>query len=457
MNTLDRQHRRILHRRTAVRTVVYYVIFACLWIYLSDTILAWLISDPGQLTLVQTIKGGLFVLVTATLLYIYLSHRLAELRNHEETLETERETSRKDIQERFRQLNTLFDSMNAVVYVADLETYELLYVNRFAEDFFGQDWQGRKCFSYLQNGMTEPCNFCTNPQLIRHGEPGTPVIWEFLNTTNNRWYECFDHAIRWTDGRLARLEVALDITERKELEKIKDDLLSSMSHEMRTPLTAISGFAELLKDEQEIPEQHRHHVDIIYNEAEKLTELVNSFLETRRLKIDRTRIGYEYLPVQDLLEKARQQARDCKKCHTIRIDCQAETQVYGNRHELIQVISQLLANACRYSPQGGEISLNAHTIDNQTSICVTDHGIGIPHHELDAIFTPFHRLDTGDCRTTGGIGLGLSLAREIVILHGGQILVDSTFGHGSKFTIVLPLPADKARTIKDPAPATRPS
>ena len=263
-----------------MRTVALYAVFACLWIYFSDTILAWFLSNPDQLTRAQTIKGGLFVLVTATLLYIYLSHCLQVLRSREADLAEARDKSRQDTQERFTQLNTLFDSMNAVVYVADLETYELLYVNRFAREFFGQDWQGQKCYHYLQEGIDRPCAFCTNPQLVNHGEPGAPVIWEFLNTKNNHWYECFDKAIRWTDGRLVRLEVAIDITERKELEKIKDDLLSSMSHEMRTPLTAISGFAELLLNETDVPEQHRRHIEIIYQEADKLTDLVNRFLDS---------------------------------------------------------------------------------------------------------------------------------------------------------------------------------
>jgi PAS domain S-box-containing protein len=442
MSTIENQERKTLHRRAAAGTVALYAVFACLWIYFSDTVLAWFVSSPDQLTMAQTIKGWLFVLVTATLLYLYLSHCLQMLRTREEGLEEQADKARRDAQDRFAQLNTLFDSMNAVVYVADLETYQLLYVNRFAEEFFGPSWEGLKCYKYLQQGIDHPCDFCTNPQLISNGADGSSITWEFLNTKNNHWYECFDKAIRWPDGRLVRLEVAIDITERKELEKIKHDLLSAVSHEMRTPLTAISGFAELLKNEQAIPDQHRRHLDIIFKESEKLNELVNNFLDVRRLKIDRARVDYEYLQVQGLLEKARGSIRDCKEHHQIEIACQPGAQLYGNRQELTQVIVQLLANACRYSPKGGQISLTAQSSGNQTTICVIDQGIGIPQHELDAIFKPFHKLDSGDRRTTGGIGLGLSLAREIVILHGGQIQVESVPGQGSRFTILLPLPGD---------------
>ena len=457
MSATDQQDTRTLHKRTAVRTVVFYVILAGLWIYFSDTLLAWFFSDPAQLTQAQTFKGWFFVAVTAILLYLYLDYCLQVQRNYEEALEEEQDKAQLDIRERFKQLSTLFDSMNAVVYVADFSTYELLYVNRFAEEFFGQDWRGRKCYHHLQEDINLPCDFCTNSQLIIDGEPGDPVVWEFLNTKNKRWYECFDNAIRWTDGRLVRLEVAQDITERKELEKIKDDLLSTMSHEMRTPLTAISGFAELLLNEPEIPEQQMRHIEIIYNEAEKLTELINRFLDVRRLKTDRTRINYEYLPVLDLLEKAKERCRDCKAHHLIQIECQADTQVYGNRQELTQVITQLLENACRYSPKGGEISLTAQSIADGTSISITDSGIGIPEHELESIFKPFHRIDTGNRRSTGGVGLGLALTKEVIALHGGEINVKSTPDQGRAFTILLPKPIDRDNTLNVNTPDARKS
>lgn len=438
MPTVDPQQRRVLHRRTAARTVLLYTLVAGLWIYFSDAILALFISDSAQLTHAQTIKGWLYVIVTASMLYLYLSHCLQQLRNREESLEEERDKAQQEIRDRINQLSTLFDSMNAIVYVADLESYELVYVNRFTAECFGQDWRGHKCYNYLQEGIGKPCDFCTNPQLIQNGESGEPVTWEFLNTKNKRWYECFDKAIRWTDGRLVRLEVALDITERKELEKIKDDLLSSVSHEMRTPLTAISGFAELLVDEQRIPEPQRRQIDIIYQEAEKLNELVNRFLDIRRLKTNRARIGYEYLSVQELLENAQKSCHDRKEHHTFLVDSQEGLAVYGNHRELAQVITQLLDNACRYSPNGGQISLVATTAGKDISICVSDNGIGIPHHEQEEIFKPFHRLDTGDNRSTSGVGLGLSVAKEIITLHGGRIQVESTPGHGSTFTIMLP-------------------
>lgn len=442
---MDTQQRKHLHRHTLIRTVVFYALVASLWIFLSDGVLAWMINDPELLTRAQTIKGWLFVLVTATLLFLYLNHSLRTLRNREEQLEEEQSRVQQERQERFEQLNTLFDSMNAVVYVADFSTYELLYLNRFAEEFFGKDWQGRTCYQYLQDDIERPCDFCTNSQLIKNGAPGTPVSWQFRNTKNQRWYECFDKVIRWTDGRLARLEVALDITERKELEMVKDELLSTVSHEMRTPLTAISGFAELLLDNQEVPEHIQRHLQIIFNEAEKMTELVNNFLDVRRLKTDRTGIDYELLKVEELYNKALESCRDCKDRHEVRFGGDTVAEVLGNRKEMTQVIRHLLSNACRYSPEGGIVELTVETKPHEIQLCMTDHGIGIPAHELKNIFKPFHRLDTGDSRSTSGVGMGLVLVKEIVTLHGGRIWVESVPGEGSSFYVALPNPAEQPK------------
>jgi PAS domain-containing protein/anti-sigma regulatory factor (Ser/Thr protein kinase) len=436
------QQRKERHKRTAVRTVLVYAAFASLWIYFSDQVLALFIKDPALMTQLQTIKGLLFVLITTGLLYLYLSHCLHALRIQEDALTIEQDNAQQNLREHFKQLNTIFDSMNAIVYVADIETYDLLFVNSFAEDFFGQGWEGRKCYDFLQKGIDRPCAFCTNSRLLDNGKPGKPVVWEFCNTSNQRWYECFDKAIYWTDNRLVRLEVAMDITERKGLEQIKDDLLSSMSHEMRTPLTAVSGFAELLLNETGLPKEHKRHVEIIHREAEKLAELINKFLDMRRLKINRARVDYEQILVSSLLEQAKKKYSDCKESHELKITCDPDALVYGNRKELMQAICQLLENACRYSPAGGEISLWARRDELGTTISIKDQGIGIPQHEIESIFQPFHMLDTGNSRSTSGVGLGLYVAKEIVDLHGGQIKVESTPGQGSTFIILLPAPGN---------------
>ncbi len=114
-----------------------------------------------------------------------------------------------------RSITTILDSIDALVYVSDMDTYELLFVNKYGRDIWG-DIQGQICWQSLQEGQDGPCSFCTNDRLLdKDGLPTGVYVWEFQNTINNRWYQCRDEAIPWVDGRLVRMETATDITERK--------------------------------------------------------------------------------------------------------------------------------------------------------------------------------------------------------------------------------------------------
>ena len=119
------------------------------------------------------------------------------------------------IRSQFVQISTIFDSLNALVYVVDMASYRLLYLNKYGAQLFGDGWEGRPCYEVIQGGKTVPCDFCTNDKLVLDGQPLPPYIWEYQNVTSGRWYQCIDKAIRWTDERLVRMEIAIDITERK--------------------------------------------------------------------------------------------------------------------------------------------------------------------------------------------------------------------------------------------------
>lgn len=121
--------------------------------------------------------------------------------------------------EHYRSIATILDSLDALVYVADMNTHEVLFLNRYGKEVWG-DFKDKPCWKLLQSEQTGPCRFCSNPKLLdARGEPTGVWVWEMRNTVNGRWYECRDQAIRWWDGRLVRLEIATDITERKRLEQ----------------------------------------------------------------------------------------------------------------------------------------------------------------------------------------------------------------------------------------------
>ena len=131
---------------------------------------------------------------------------------------TERKLAEQALKSSYERFQAVMDNLDVIVYVADMESHEVLFVNKLSKEVFG-DITGRVCWESIQAGQSGPCAFCTNSRLINSdGTPAEPVIWEFQNTANNRWYECRDQAIRWIDGRLVRLELAADITSRKKLE-----------------------------------------------------------------------------------------------------------------------------------------------------------------------------------------------------------------------------------------------
>ncbi len=147
----------------------------------------------------------------------------------------------------FRETASLVDALNAAVYVADIETHELLYLNRYAAEIFG-DNLGRRCYEVLQAGKTAPCSFCTNGRLLVSGKPGPPVVWEFQNTITGRWYMCIDKAIPWTDGRMVRMEAAVDISDRKRAEQTAEFLAEASkqlaaSLDNPTPLAQVAQLA----------------------------------------------------------------------------------------------------------------------------------------------------------------------------------------------------------------------
>ena len=133
---------------------------------------------------------------------------------------SDQKTSERDSNEaNYSAITTILNSLDALVYVADIGTHELLFFNDYGQTQWGAP-EGRRCWEVLQKGQQNPCDFCTNPKLVNeHGEPSGVYVWEFQNTHNGSWYQCRDQLIKWPDGRLVRIEIATDITERKLMEQ----------------------------------------------------------------------------------------------------------------------------------------------------------------------------------------------------------------------------------------------
>jgi len=410
-----------------LKIAIIYAVVSGFWILFSDKLLVYLVTDGELITELSILKGWAFVIVTAYLLY-------ALIRRHIQT-----------VQNQFNQLTTIFDAINAVVYVADLENYEILYLNRFGSSIFGENWEGRKCYEVFQSDQELPCPFCTNELLTAAGKPLPPHVWESQNTVTGQWFQCIDRAIYWTDRRLVRLEIAFDISEIKGMERMKDEMVSAVSHEMRTPLTAMLGYTEYILDNEVSPAKQKEFLRTIYQETERLNELIGNFLDLQRLKMRQEPLPLTGLSPEELLRDISALFGAAPKKHRIVLECPPDLpRILGNAGQLHQMFLNLVSNAVKYSQEGTTITVGAEANGETVLFRVRDEGVGIQPDMREKIFERFYRINNTDRRLVGGAGLGLALVREIVSAHCGKVWVESTVGKGSTFCVQLPtLPADQ--------------
>lgn len=351
---------------------------------------------------------------------------------------TERRRAEEEMRMQLEQISVVFEAINAVVYVADLENYQLLYLNRQGESLFGADWAGKKCHAVLQGGQNEQCSFCNNDVLVKDGVAQEPYVWEFRNKVNGHWYRCIDRAIRWPDGRLVRVEIAFDITDNKQMEQLKDEMISSVSHEMRTPLTAILGYAEFLLENDPAPDARATYLKTIFDEAEKLNQMIEAFLHLQRHKARQHPPTLRPFAVRELLAEAVKHFRETSTVHQFQIDCPEDLpMIRGDKEQLRQLFDHLLGNALKFSPAGGSITLGARWHEERINLWVEDQGVGIPADRRNKVFERFYRVDNSDRRQFGGAGLGLTLVKEIVDTHDGHCWIESAEGRGTTVHVTL--------------------
>ncbi|HMJ00328.1 MAG TPA: ATP-binding protein [Gaiellaceae bacterium] len=236
----------------------------------------------------------------------------------------------------------------------------------------------------------------------------------------------------------ARSELEEQNAQLRESERLKSDLVNTVSHELRTPLAGVLGFTKLLLTRDFDSETRRHYLGIVDAQARRLSELIDDFLDVRRIEEGRFERAQDLLDVGALLQEEAQLYSAQSPKHKLAVTLpEGPLPVMGNPDRLRQVIGNLLSNAIKYSPQGGIVELTAEAHDGAVRVEVRDEGIGIPMLQQPQIFTKFFR---GDAAASGipGTGLGLAVSRDIVESHGGRIGFTSAEGEGATFFIELP-------------------
>ncbi|TCI28764.1 HAMP domain-containing protein [Exiguobacterium sp. SL-10] len=250
------------------------------------------------------------------------------------------------------------------------------------------------------------------------------------------------YAERIVVGGLSKgtLLVFRDITSETEAERLKSEFISTISHELRTPLSSIYGFTELMVKKQLPNEKQAKYLQTIHAETERLTHLVNDFLDVQRMEAGSQMYDREQLDIEPIVRDMMTfyEASSLKHQFEVIATDDRPYELFADCQKFKQLMSNLLSNAVKYSPRGGKITVELGHHDQSVSIKVKDQGIGIPSDALDRLFDKFYRVDNSDSREIGGTGLGLPICQEIVRGHAGQIHVESVQHQGSTFTVVIP-------------------
>jgi PAS domain S-box-containing protein len=364
---------------------------------------------------------------------------------------TERKRMEEELKASEERYRDLFENANDGIYILD-RAGRIVSFNRKAEELTGytvEEVRGQSYTLFLPPGPERKKARRAFLKNMR-GQPDKTELTIIRKDGREVILELSTRPI-WQGGQIVGIQgIGRDITERKELERLKSDFISTVSHELRTPLTSIKGYVDLVLagDVGPLTPEQKEFLTIVSQNTTRLTELINDLLEIERLESGKIEFEFAELDLAEVLENV---ARSLhvnaeQKGLEFLTEIPSGLKVRGDRERLAQVFLNLLSNAIKYTPAGA-VELRAHQEDDAVVVEVRDTGIGLSESDLQKLFQKFFRSDNPYVRKVGGTGLGLSIAKAIVERHGGTITVTSQLGQGSTFTVRLPALARPERPL----------
>jgi len=283
---------------------------------------------------------------------------------------------------------------------------------------------------------------------LKHGEETSEELTITRSTdgrTIEQHYQMQTTVVKGEDQQpIGVLAAFNDITEIRNVERMKTAFVSTVSHELRTPMTSIQGFIKTLLDDPEEEyydkAMRREFYTIIDTECERLKRLINDLLNVSRIERGvALEMNFQPMNLAELIDKVIKIQGGYTSKHELRTEIQPGLpEIVADVDKIDQVLTNLVNNAIKYSPDGGTITVKATYDDQYVTVSVSDQGLGIPKDQLHKIFQKFQRVDTNDRRSIPGTGIGLFLVKDFVERHGGKIWVESEYGKGSTFSFRLP-------------------
>lgn len=262
--------------------------------------------------------------------------------------------------------------------------------------------------------------------------------YELVDT--HRWVHRYTAPVYTSEDEYAgRIFVLREVTEQRRAAALKDELMSTVSHELRTPLSAILGFSELLKARDYEKAERDEYLDTIHQQATRLSRLISDFLDITRLEQAEEALHLRKVELRSLLQQQVDLFEGQSQEHPVHLEAPDDLIAEVDEDHLRRAVANLISNAIKYSPDGGEVRVEAVRRNGDVVVAVRDHGIGIPPADQRRVFDRFYRVDSTKTRKIGGTGLGLALVREIARAHGGEVGVESVEGQGSRFWLQVPV------------------
>jgi len=256
-------------------------------------------------------------------------------------------------------------------------------------------------------------------------------------------------------GESQKLLVARDITDLERVDAMRRDFIANVSHELRTPLTVVGGFVETLADAPDLPAaESRHYFDLMLDHTRRMQHLLDDLLTLSRLESADHMLKDELVNVPELAQALKAEAESLSRGrHRVSLQCQSEACLKGSLQEIRSALGNLVSNAVRYTPEGGDITLAWRERNGEGVFSVIDTGEGIAAEHIPRLTERFYRVDRSRSRETGGTGLGLAIVKHVLTRHGARLEIQSVPGKGSTFSAVFPaqrlqLPgAEKSGTV----------
>jgi two-component system phosphate regulon sensor histidine kinase PhoR len=356
---------------------------------------------------------------------------------------------REVLEEREELLQT-FESLTAGLILVSPEG-RISQMNASARTIFGLTHPDQKATDVLGKQYSDVIGNDEFKELYRqtmNGEETSSTVELTVQIANiDRIYQCQAAEVKGEDNKsLGVVAIFNDVTDMKNIDRMKSSFVAMASHELRTPLTAIKGFVStLLMDDGFSDDERREFYMIIDQECDRLTRLINDLLNTARIEAQESlKPHYAQVDLTALLEKTLLIQKQSTTRHELKLDVRGPLpKIIGDEDKLDQILTNLLNNAIKYSPNGGDIVLHAVSEDGWVTIGIQDQGLGIPKDQLTKVFDKFHRVNNEDNRRIYGTGLGLFLVKHLVeSVHLGKIWVESDVGKGSTFLFRIPSELD---------------